>query len=44
MKGSYFYLTRLWGRTIALHLLSWLLRRPPAEDSSYDQAGGKDGD
>ncbi|MEG3857900.1 hypothetical protein [Microcoleus sp. herbarium12] len=27
-------------RTIALHLVSWLLRCPPAEDSCYDRAGG----
>ena len=30
--------------SIDLHPLSWLLRRPPAQDSRYNQAGGKNGD
>ncbi len=43
MKGSWLNLTCLWARS-PLIPLSCLLRRPQAEDSRYNQAGGKNGD
>lgn len=43
MKGSWFNLTCLWVRSPLIPLFC-LLRRPPAEDSRYNQAGGKNGD